>query len=254
MKQLEIKSMPKLPYAVEEALNRLRINIGFCGRQYKKIMVTSSVPNEGKSFIAFQMWKMFSESGADSLLVDADMRGSVMGHEYDMCAESGHKVSGLSDYLATDLMAEEVLYSTNVEGGCIVPNSTNVINPSILLENGKLEHMFSIMSAVFDHIFIDSPPLNLVSDGERIGKMCDGAVLVARASSTPKELVRNSVRQLERADCPLLGVVLNRVETQGVGYYSKRYGGRYYGRKYGKYYGKHYGEYYGGQGRGYYYK
>ena len=78
-------------------------------------------------------------------------------------------------------------------------------------------------------------PLGLVSDGERIGNVCDGAVLVVRSGVTPKGIIRNSIAQLERAGCPLLGIVLNRV---GAGE------NKYYGRYYSKYYGKHYGNKY----------
>jgi Mrp family chromosome partitioning ATPase len=80
----------------------------------------------------------------------------------------------------------------------------------------------------------------MVSDGERIGAMCDGAILVIRANDTPKALVKNSVAQLERSGCPLLGVVLNRAYAKTGGYYSK----------YGQY--GHYGKY-GAYGNGAYY-
>ena len=82
-----------------------------------------------------------------------------------------------------------------------------------------------------------------VSDGERIGSLCDGAVLVVRGNSTPKSIVKNSALQLERAGCPLLGVVLNRVKGANGGYYYKQYGGKHYGYGYGKGYGDGYGYY-----------
>ena len=91
------------------------------------------------------------------------------------------------------------------------------------------------------YVFVDSPPLNLVSDGELIGSLCDGAILVVRGGSTSKAMVRNSINQLERAGCPLLGIVLNRVEGAKSGYYYKKYGGHYYGSRYG---GKKYGDTY----------
>ena len=64
MKELEIKKLPELPFNVVEALNQLRINLSFCGSNIKSVMVTSSVPNEGKSFITMQLWKMMAEVGA----------------------------------------------------------------------------------------------------------------------------------------------------------------------------------------------
>ena len=65
-----------LPFDVTEALNQLRINLGFCGDQIKTIMVTSSVPNEGKSFVTMQLWKMIAEVGTPAILIDCDLRNS----------------------------------------------------------------------------------------------------------------------------------------------------------------------------------
>ena len=92
-------------------------------------------------------------------------------------------------------------------------------------------------------MFVDAPPLNLVSDGEKIGSLCDGALLVVRAGETPKAMVRNSIYQLEHAGCPVLGIALSRAKGAAGGYYHKY--GNYYGKGYyGKgYYGK--SDYYG---------
>ena len=112
----------------------------------------------------------------------------------------------------------------------------------MLLESNRFEEMLAYMEEKYRYVFIDSPPLSLVSDGERIGNLCDGAILVVRGGVTSKHLVKNSIRQLERAGCPLLGIVLNRVEGVKSGYYSKRYGSKYYGGKYyndAYYYGNH---------------
>ena len=69
MKELELHKIPNLPFDVSEALNQLRINLGFCGDQIKTIMVTSSVPNEGKSFVTLQLWKMIAEVGVPAVLI-----------------------------------------------------------------------------------------------------------------------------------------------------------------------------------------
>lgn len=71
-------SIPKLPYAVEEAMNRLRVNVKFCGKNTKRILITSSVPNEGKSMVSVQLWKMLSEAGFKTVLVDCDLRKSTL--------------------------------------------------------------------------------------------------------------------------------------------------------------------------------
>lgn len=69
---------------------------------------------------------------------------------------------------------------TQIEGGDILPNVKNVVNPSMLMESRQLEQMLDKMSDMYRYVFIDAPPLSLVSDGEKIGSLCDGAILVVR--------------------------------------------------------------------------
>ena len=210
-----VQNMPKLPYAVEEALNRLRVNVSFLGSKVKKIMVISSAPDEGKSFIAMQLWRQMAEAGSKSILVDMDLRKSVMVDKYQIVREDNGKILGTSDYLESDDTLD------------LLPNKENIINPSMLLEGQKLASTFEELDENYRYTFIDAPPLNLVSDGEKIGSLCDGALLVVRAGETPKAMVRNSIRQLERAGCPVVGIALSRAKGAANGYYHKY--GNYYG-------------------------
>lgn len=240
-----VQNMPKLPYAVEEALNRLRVNVSFLGSKVKKIMVISSAPDEGKSFVAMQLWRQMAEAGSKSILVDMDLRKSVMVDKYQIVREDNGKILGTSDYLASDDTLDKYVLRTNIGAGDLLPNKENIINPSMLLEGQKLASTFEELDENYRYTFIDAPPLNLVSDGEKIGSLCDGALLVVRAGETPKAMVRNSIRQLERAGCPVIGIALSRAKGAASGYYHKYgnyYGKSYYGKGYG-YYGKH--EYYG---------
>ena len=233
---IEFGLTPQLPYSVEEAVNRLRINISFLGRDVRKIMVISSEPNEGKSFIALNLWNQMAESGEKTILVDADMRNSTLYTKYDLKRTDGREMKGTSHYLAGNAELDEVLVHTIYGEGDLIPNVENIINPSMLLENSKFSELLDTMAENYRYVFIDAPPLGLVSDAERIGNLCDGAILCVRSGVTPKGVVRESVRQLERAGCPLLGIVLNRVNENKGSYYHS-----YYGRKYGdKYYGKYY--------------
>ena len=233
--QITIENMPTLPYAIEEAVNRLRVNISFLGSDIKKIMVISTMPDEGKSFVTMQLWRQMAEAGVKSVLLDLDLRKSVMADKYGMKKENEEKILGTSYYLANDIPLSDVVLKTQFEYGDVLPNTDNVVNPSLLLESKKLSDTLNELADAYRYVFIDAPPLNLVSDGERIGSICDGAILVARGGTTPKSIVKNSVRQLERAGCPLLVIVLNRVKGSGSGYYYKQYGGKY------GYYG-HYGK------------
>lgn len=222
---------PELPYSVEEAFNRLRINVSFFGTDIRKIMIVSSEPNEGKSFVAYHLWQQMARAQEQSILVDMDMRKSVMVENYGISREDGKELWGLTHYLSDNKKIEDCVLTTDMEYGDILPNVNNIVNPSLLLESRRFSGLMDLLAEKYRYVFLDVPPLGLVSDGERIGHLCDGAILVVRSGVTSKGIVLNSVAQLERAGCPLLGVVLNRVGGSGGKYYGKYYG-RYYGGKY----------------------
>ena len=219
---------PVLPYAIEEAVNRLRINISFLGSDVKKIMVVSSEPNEGKSFVALNLWKQMAMAGESTVLLDLDMRKSTMAVKYQLYREDGQELQGSSHYLSGDTPIEDMILHTDMPTGDLLPNVDNIVNPSMLFESRKFTEMMTFAQDNYRYIFVDVPPLGLVSDGELIGSVCDGAVLCVRGGVTSRGIVRHSIQQLERAGCPLLGIVLNRVGGSGSGYYHKYYGKKYY--------------------------
>ena len=76
MNTLELKTLPELPFDVTEALNQLRVNLEFCGSEVKTIMITSSTPNEGKSYVSLNLWRAIASMGHRVLLIDVDIRNS----------------------------------------------------------------------------------------------------------------------------------------------------------------------------------
>lgn len=231
-----IEVIPELPYSIEEAMNRLRINVNFLGSDIRKIMVVSSEPNEGKSFIAMYLWRQMASAGEKSILVDVDLRKSVTVDTYRISREDGKELWGTTHYLSDNKALEDCILTTYLENGDLLPNVNNVVNPSMLLESSRFAGLLDILGQHYRYVFLDVPPMGLVSDAELIGNLCDGALLVVRAGMTSRSIIRNSIAQLERAGCPLLGVILNRAGAGGGKY------GKYYG-KYGKYYKEEY--YYG---------
>ena len=225
-------TIPELPYAAEEALNRLRVNVKFSGKEIKTIMIISSVPNEGKSHVAVYLWKMLAEAGFKTVLVDCDLRKSVMKKEMKFRCDEEYQ--GLDYYLSGLAEYDDVVHHTDIENGDIVPISNLLQNPSSLLEDARLGELFRALEGNYDYVIVDSPPLVSVSDGILIAQHCDGAILIVRSGETPRSLIRQSMNQLKQTDCRLLGTVLNGVAT----------GNRAYGRYYG-YYSKYYSEYYG---------
>ena len=232
MKKKDI-NIRALPYAVEEAMNRLRVNIKFCGKNTKKILVISSVPNEGKSTVSVHLWKMLAEAGFPTVLVDLDLRKSVLKDRLEFKSEG--EIQGLDYYLSGLSEYQNVVYETNISNGYIVPVSNLLENPSALLEDPRMGELLDRLAEDYRYVIIDSPPLDSVADGALIASLCDGAILVVRSGMTSRRLVKQSVQQLERVRCRLLGMVLNRVETKSRAYQ------KYYGK-----YGNYYSDYYGG--------
>lgn len=237
MNSLVIKNLPELPFAVEEAINQLRINLGFCGDQIKTVMITSSVPNEGKSFVAIHLWKMMAEMGSRVLLIDCDLRKSELRTKYGI--SSTEKITGIAHYLAGKVELQDAIYATNVPNGFLLPLATSVVNPGILLENTRFSKMIETCESQFDCILIDTPPVESVADALRIAVHTDGIVMVICSGSTSRKLVANAIDKLKRTGVPILGVVLNRVEMgRKGGYYYKKYYGEYYSKGYGNENGK----------------
>ncbi len=223
MRHLYLDKMPELPFQVAEALNQLRINLGFSGENVRTIMVTSSTPNEGKSFVAVQLWRMLSEVGNKTLIIDCDLRNSELRNKYGLRAEDG--IVGIEHYLSGQIDISEAIYETDIENGYMMPVATNIANPTILLESAKFYDMIGLTKQHFDFVIVDTPPLGSVADALTVAGYCNGSLLVVQSGVTPRKLVENSVQLLERTDTPMLGIVLNRADIgkKGRGYYYNHY-------------------------------
>lgn len=236
MKQLIINQLPQLPFDAAESINQLRVNLGFCGKEIKNIMITSSTPNEGKSFVSMNLWQQMARVGNRTLIIDCDLRNSEMRTRYGIGGEE--KFLGLVHYLAGQVELEDIIYSTELSSGFMIPVATHIANPSLLLEGERFAKLMSYCREQFDYVLVDTPPLMNVADSLNIATHCDGTVLVVRSGATSRRLVENSIQMLKKTETPLLGTVLNRVDTsrKSYQYYYKRYYSKY--GKYGYYGGK----------------
>lgn len=225
---MKVKLNP-LAYSVEEAINRLKVNIKFVGAETKKILIISSIPGEGKSTVSVNLWKALADAGFPTVLVDADLRRSEFKERH---WKSFHKnCKGLNHYLSGLASYEKIIYETDVKNGYVVPVADLLVNPSNLLESKKLDDLLDRLASEYRYVIIDSPPLESVSDGVTLASKSDGALLITQAGVTPRILVHQSLQQIERAECPLLGIVLNRMKSKLSayrGYYYKKYYSKYY--------------------------
>ena len=227
-RRIALNRTMKDDYHYNEAIKTLRTNIQFCGSGIKTIMLTSSLPDEGKSDIAFALASSLAQIGKRVVFIDADIRKSVLVSRYQL----PYEVSGLSQYLSGQRPLEAILYDTNVENLSMIFAGPYSPNPAELLEEDLYADLIRTMRQSFDYVVIDTPPMANLIDGAIIARHCDGAAIVIESGSISYRLEQKVKGQLEKSGCRILGVVLNKVSMEQGGYYSK-----YYGRygKYGKY-------------------
>jgi len=215
-----------------EAYKSLRTNIQFCGEDKKVIVLTSCTPDEGKSTVALQLAISLAEANRKVLIVDGDLRKSVLMGKFELEEE----VKGFTHFLSGQAGLHEVIQSTDKQNLDIIFAGPIPPNPAELLADRLFKQMVKECRDIYDYVIIDSPPLGSVIDGAVIAGECDGAVIVIEAEVISYRFVQEIKEQLEKSGCPILGTILNKVDIRQQKYY-----GRYYGRKYGRYYGKYYG-------------
>ena len=239
MESVSLRNVKEQSYSVRESLRALRTNIEFCGDDIRTILFTSTAPNEGKSTVVYELARSIASAGKTVLLIDTDMRKSVMVGRHRAKSVSGQEIYGLSHYLSGQKNIEQVLYATNVTNLFMIFAGRAVPNPTEILEKRYFDDLLRVARKTFNYVLIDCAPLGAAIDAAAIAKKCDGAVLVIAQGQVSGRAVASAEKQLEASSVKILGAVLNKVKLE------KSHYGKYYGNYYGKYYGSYYGDYYG---------
>jgi len=188
----------------------------------KKLLVTSALPKEGKSFTSSNLAQVIvRQHGRRVLLIDADLRGPRL---HLMLGTSPGP--GLSDYLEGRNDEFSIMQRGPMENLFFIPSGTEIEDPAELVGNGKLRLLMQRLEPLFDWIIVDSPPAIPVSDASVIAKACDGVLMVVRSNSTPSDIARKA--REEFPDQALVGVVLNGTSDDAAPY------ARYYYESYEK--------------------
>lgn len=238
MESIELNNVRKNSYTKTESLRALKTNLQFCGDDVKTILFTSSVPDEGKSTVTFDLARSLTESGKSVLLIDTDMRKSVLAGRLRAKALTKNEIQGLSHYLSGQRKLTEVLYATQIPKLFMIFAGPSVPNPTEILEKKYFEELIDFAKQQFDYVLIDCAPIGAAIDAAIVAKHCDGAVLVIAQGVANSRMINSVKKQLEASGVRILGAVLNKVKMENSHY------GKYYGRYYGSYYGNYYGSYY----------
>ncbi len=234
MQGVNLNEISKQSNAMRESLRELRTNIRFCGSDIRTILFTSVNPDEGKSTVVMNLARSLVDSGNRVLVIDSDMRKSVMVGRHRARRTDGGIILGLSHFLSGQNSLDDVICTTQFEDLMIIFAGRSVVNPTELLENRYYEDLIREMRRDFDYVLIDCAPLTAAIDAAVIARECDGAVIVVSQGEASSKSVVSVKKQLEASGVRVLGVVLNKVDVKKTGYYGKYYG-NYYGRYYGKY-------------------
>lgn len=218
MKIIQLKLPGFDDYFIQEAFNVLRANIQFCGQDVKAIAVTSCGMNEGKTVLSLQMGKSLAELGKRVVVIDADMRKSVMA----VRNTDATNVIGLSEVLSGQVPLKDSIYKTQVENLHIVFAGQYPPDPVKLLNSSHFKKVIEVLSEVYDYIIVDSPPLGMVIDAAVIAANCDSSIMVIGNKNIKYSQAQNVVSQLKKSGSNVLGVILNNASSKKRAYYSKK--------------------------------
>jgi capsular exopolysaccharide synthesis family protein len=232
MKTTVLKLAGGNDFFTQESFKTLRTNVQFCGQDVRVVAVTSCHENEGKTVISLNLAKSFAELGKRVLVIDADMRKSVIAGRHT----SAKRPAGLSEVLSGLVEVGECVYETQIPGLHLMFSGQYPPNPVELLSSSHFTKLVQKARESYDYVIVDTPPLGLVIDAAVIAPQCDGVMLVMANHAVRFRQAQEVVSQLEKSGAKILGVVRNNVGPKGNPY------GKRYGKAYGKAYGKGYGQ------------
>ena len=231
----------KSDFFIREAYKTLRTNVSFALNSEDKcsvIAVTSAQQGEGKSITTVNLAISHAMTERKVLIIDCDLRRPKLARLMQMRSEVG-----LSNVIVKPKLLEQAVLHTDIPGLDVILSGNIPPNPSELLSSPQMQQILDKLQGAYDYIFLDSPPVNIVTDAVVLAPKCDGVLLLVRANRSERGSVIHAVEQLEYAKAKLLGFVLNGVEPDSMHYGYKKY-------RYSRYFRYGYGKY--GYGGGYY--
>ena len=218
------------PFSFVEAYKSLRTNLEFLSTtsNCKTILITSSVPEEGKSNVAVNLAMTLAASNKRVVLVDCDMRKSTVSRYMHISRSQ----AGLSNVISSrdiSTLAGALVRMKEYNGIMVLPVGITPPNPTELLSMPIVEEIFSALQRTFDYVIIDTPPVSVVTDAAVISRVSDGVLLIVRPGVTTIQGAQLSKKNLEAVNARILGVVMNGYNVKKAGkkdgyYYSYSYG------------------------------
>jgi capsular exopolysaccharide synthesis family protein len=198
-----------------ESYRKLRTNLSFTSvdKPYRRIVVTSAMEAEGKTTTAINLAAALAETGKRVVLVDADLRRPQVNHRTGRMGDIG-----FTNYLKGDGRMADLLQATDTEGLWVLASGPQPPNPAELLGSKRAGQGVAELTAEFDYVIIDTPPLLPVTDAAVMAQWADGVLLVARSNQSRLPEIGAAVDQVAAVQTPLIGVVLTDVPSRGGAY------------------------------------
>jgi capsular exopolysaccharide synthesis family protein len=185
-------------------------------RPLKKVLITSTIPEEGKSLVSANLAGVLARRKQKVLLIEGDMRRPTLAQQFGL-----GRLAGLAEWLQSGQQTPSNIYRLGGPGLWLMPAGDPPANPLELMQSGRLSHLMSQLSSMFDWIVVDSPPLLPLADTTVWARLTDGVLLVTREGKTEKKQLQRGLDAVKNLS--LLGVVLNGCARSDHENYYQRY-------------------------------
>lgn len=205
---------------VQNAAKTLLANIRFASVDdpIRSLVLTSSVPNEGKSTVAINLAQAIATSGKRVLLVECDMRRRTLADVINVRARNG-----IYAVLSEQATLDEAIMTTSTKGMFFLGSEPHIPNPADILASKRFRRLIKLLEQEFDYVIFDTPPVGTFVDAAVISSLVDATALVVRENFTRREEVQAAYEQLKKADANVIGVIMNFCETETSEYYYSYY-------------------------------
>ena len=203
-------------FNVKEAYNSIRTNLLFIqqGEKCPVFVITSPTANNGKTINAINLAVSFAQMGKKTLLIDSDMRNPTMHRMFSIPAKNGLSeiLAGLTDNISVS--------KTGIENLSVLTAGKIPPNPAELLSSNRMDKLLDFVREHYDCVFIDTPPINIVTDSTLFAQKVTGYILIVKTDTTNINEVKSTVSNLEQIEANILGFILNDATSDKKKYYS----------------------------------
>ena len=215
---------------ITESFRNIRTNLRFVAKEHEKhtILITSSMMGEGKSFISVNLASAFAMNNKKCILLGFDLRKPTLHNYFNVETEEG-----LSTFLSENCNRDQIIQKSKHENLDVIISGPEPPNPTELISSKRTKELFDYLKEAYDYIFIDSPPVGLVTDALLLEEFADIKILTVRHNHSRERVFENSIRELERRNIKNVNILINdiRVTANSYGYgHGYEYG---YGYGYG---------------------